>query len=185
MIVQRPLPDSINKQNVTNAIDSEKDIDGFAPESKYEVPVWLAAKKLTAESLWNLNINKNWRELKFVVVGKGETAGGPTIRGLRKLGVEPEIVDSKTQNPDEAIKKGDIVITCAGKPGIINSGNIKNGAILIGVGTRGEDGRLRGDYNEEEIKDIAASYTPTPGGVGPVNLSYLFQNLIDAAETTA
>ena len=54
--------------------------------------------------------------------------------------------------------------------------------ILIGVGIRGEDGTVKGDYNEQEIEKVAASYTPTPGGVGPVNLSYLFKNLIEAAK---
>lgn len=183
VIVQRPMPDRIDKQLVTSAIAPEKDIDGFREDSMFEVPVWLAAKRLTEESLKELGIRSEWNKLNFVVIGKGETAGGPVIKGLKNLGAEAAIIDSKTENPSEIIKKADIVITCAGKQGIVNSGNIKKGAMLIGVGTRGEDGKLRGDYEESDIENIAGSYTPTPGGVGPVNLSYLFMNLIVATES--
>ncbi|MBI4091837.1 MAG: bifunctional 5,10-methylene-tetrahydrofolate dehydrogenase/5,10-methylene-tetrahydrofolate cyclohydrolase, partial [Candidatus Levybacteria bacterium] len=75
----------------------------------------------------------------------------------------------------------DIIISCVGKIRVVSSKNIKKGVILIGVGIRGEDGTVKGDYNEEEIEKIAGAYTPTPGGVGPVNLSYLFKNLVKAA----
>jgi methylenetetrahydrofolate dehydrogenase (NADP+)/methenyltetrahydrofolate cyclohydrolase len=182
VIVQRPMPDYISKEKVINKISPEKDIDGFAPDSKYEVPVWLAAEKLILESLSKLGIEKKLQDITFVVIGKGETAGGPAIKGLKKLGVNPLTIDSKTKNPGQIIKKGDVVISCAGKKGIVNSKNIKKNAILIGVGTRGEEGKLKGDYEIEDIDQIAASFTPTPGGVGPVNLAYLFNNLVTAAE---
>ena len=211
MIVQRPMPGSINKQTVTNAIAPEKDVDGFRSDSEFEVPVWLAVKRLLEESFSQLSVlcgrlsdssspiskpkNKkqiDWdrktenREpitgLKFAVLGKGETAGGPAIRALKKLGAQLAVIDSKTQNTTEIIKSADVIITSVGKNGIINSRNIKPGAILIGVGTHVADGKLRGDYDESDIKEVAGAYTPTPGGVGPVNLSYLFENLIHAAE---
>jgi methylenetetrahydrofolate dehydrogenase (NADP+)/methenyltetrahydrofolate cyclohydrolase len=123
-------------------------------------------------------------DFSYVVLGKGETAGGPTAKGLRRLGIEPQIIDSKTPNPDEIIRNADIVISCVGKGQVVNSTNIKNGTILIGVGTRGEDGKIKGDYIKKDVENIVSAYTPTPGGVGPVNLSFLFQNLIEAAEST-
>ncbi len=69
-----------------------------------------------------------------------------------------------------------------GKSNVIKPEFLSTGVKLIGVGTHKEDGKLKGDYVVDEIKDIASAWTPTPGGVGPVNLAYLFQNLITAAE---
>jgi methylenetetrahydrofolate dehydrogenase (NADP+)/methenyltetrahydrofolate cyclohydrolase len=179
MIVQRPMPSNIDKQTVTNAIAPEKDVDGFRDDSKFEVPVWLAVKKLLSES--GIMNYESWKNLNFVVIGKGETAGGPTIRGLKKIGVEPIMVDSKTENRSEILKNADVIITSVGKSGVVQAQDLKKGAILIGVGTHTEDGKLKGDYDESEIEQIASAFTPTPGGVGPVNLSYLFSNLIQAA----
>ena len=216
IIVQRPMPANFDRTAIINSISPEKDIDGFRPDSKFEVPVWLAVKRLLEESLSQLSVlgsqlsesglpvvsqsvseQKNRKQtnqilktenrkpitdFSFVVLGKGETAGGPIARGLRKLGVEPQIIDSRTQNPDEILKKADVIISCVGKSGVLRSENLKKGVILIGVGTHGEDTGLRGDYNEQEIEQVAVAFTPTPGGVGPVNLSYLFSNLVHAAE---
>ena len=179
IIVQRPMPSSFSREKVINAISTEKDIDGFRPDSEFEVPVWLAVKKIIESRIMN---HESWSKLGFVVLGKGETAGSPAISGLKKLGIEPQVIDSKTENPDEILKRADVIISCVGRSGIIKPSNIKPGAILIGVGIRGEDGKVRGDYLEEDIENVASAYTPTPGGVGPVNLSYLFANLIDAAE---
>jgi methylenetetrahydrofolate dehydrogenase (NADP+)/methenyltetrahydrofolate cyclohydrolase len=180
IIVQRPIPFNFNRERVVNSISPEKDVDGFRADSKFEVPVWLAVKRILSivNGQWSI-VNSN-----IVVVGKGETAGAPIIHGLKNLGVEPLIIDSQTKNRDEILKNADIIISCVGKPNIIRANNIKQGVTLIGVGTHGEDGELRGDYNQKEIEKIAIAYTPTPGGVGPVNLSYLFKNLVQAAKLT-
>ena len=120
---------------------------------------------------------------KIVVLGKGPTGGGSIIKYLRELGFHPTLIDSKTENPDELTKKADIIISAVGKPNIITPQNIKKGVTLIGVGiARDDDGKLHGDYNEENIKNLAAFYTPTPGGVGPVNVAMLLYNLIEATK---
>ncbi len=75
-----------------------------------------------------------------------------------------------------------MVISAVGKPGILNSNNIKKGSIVISVGLhKASDGKLHGDYEETEIERTASFYTPTPGGVGPVNVAMLLQNLVEAA----
>lgn len=127
---------------------------------------------------------KQWlNSKKIVILGKGPTAGGPILKYLTKLGLKPTQIDSKTPNPDELIKKAGIVISAVGKPNIITPEKIKKGAILIGVGIfRGEDKKIHGDYNETDIKNIASFYTPTPGGVGPVNVAMLLDNLLNTAE---
>lgn len=180
IIVQRPISSHFDRERVVNAISPEKDVDGFRSDSKFEVPVWLAVKRILNES--RIMNQESWDKLNFAVLGKGETAGGPVIRGLRKMGLEPNIIDSQTKDRDEVLKDADVIISCVGKSDIIKADQIKKGVILIGVGIRGEDRAVKGDYNEQEIEKIAGSYTSTPGGVGPVNLSYLFKNLIEAAK---
>ena len=199
IIVQRPIPANFDRERVVNSISPEKDVDGFRSDSKFEVPVWLAVRKLLEEVLsthvphpylslrerGNMAEEKQWNKLRFTVIGKGETAGDPVIRGLREMGIELKVIDSKTKNPDEILKNADIIISCVGKQNVIRSDQLKKGVILIGVGTHGEDTGLKGDYSEQEIEKVATAYTPTPGGVGPVNLSYLFKNLVEAAQNTS
>ncbi len=184
IIVQRPMPAMIDRTTIVNSISNDKDVDGFREDSKFEVPVWLAVGKLLSYALKELNKNSDLGSYSITVLGKGETAGGPIRRALLSLNAHVKLVDSKTADPDQIIRNSDIVISCVGKSGVVNSLNLKPGAILIGVGTHGEDGKLRGDYDQNEIEQIAAAFTPTPGGVGPVNLTYLFSNLVQAANGT-
>ena len=119
---------------------------------------------------------------KIVVIGRGETAGKPIAEALIKRGYDISVVHSQTPNPDEIIKTADIVISCVGRPHVVRRHNIKKETILISVGlSRDSEGKLHGDYEEDEIEDIASFYTPTPGGVGPVNVACLMANLVKAA----
>ncbi len=177
IIVQRPLPPQINDGTITLAIDPKKDIDGLRPNSPYPMPVSAAVLEILKRT------EPNFAKKEIVVIGKGETGGKPVTDALRKLGTDPKIIDSKTKNPNELTKNADIIISAVGKPEVIKPEMIKRGVILISVGLyRGEDGKLHGDYDEEKIKDIASFYTPTPGGVGPVNVAMLLKNLIQASK---
>lgn len=185
IIVQRPIPKQYDRDKVINAIKNVKDIDGFRSDSLYIVPVLLAIQHfireaygvITASDLKKVLINQH-----VLVAGKGETAGGPAIEWLQTLGAVYSIIDSKTENPCQELKKADLIICAVGKSGVIKPACLKKGVILIGVGTHKEEGKLTGDYSVEEIKDIAAVWTPTPKGVGPLNLAYLFKNLLEATE---
>lgn len=184
IIVQRPMPIQINKENIVNAIDFEKDVDGFKINSKYKVPAWLAVEEIIKQALrvpTEAKLRNSLLNQAILILGKGETAGMPVIRELRSLGLTPIIVDSKTKNKNELLKHADIIITAVGKR-VVQKENLKSGVILIGIGIQREDGKLIGDYDENDIKDIVSFYTPTPGGVGPLNLSYLFKNLVVAAK---
>ncbi len=196
IIVQRPLPDTLSDAKAALvSITPQKDVDGFVPNSPFTVPV--AAAVLTIlEDVYGLTrsdlVNKqnrtpsqdedfsDWlRRQSIVVIGRGETAGKPIAEALGKRGCTPSIVHSQTPNPKQIIKDADIVISCVGRERMVTKDSIKPNAILIGVGLwRDNKGNLRGDYEEDEIKDIAAFYTPTPGGVGPVNVACLMQNLV-------
>ena len=117
---------------------------------------------------------------KIVVIGRGETAGKPIASALARRQCTVSVIHSETPHPKDSTKTADILISCVGKR-VVTADSIKPGVILISVGlSRAEDGLLHGDYDEEEIKDIARFYTPTPGGVGPVNVACLMQNLYEA-----
>lgn len=183
LIVQRPLPRHIDNNAIAISILPQKDVDGLSPNSPFPMPLAAAVIKL----LESINETKKLASKKVAVIGKGPTGGEPVIAMLRdKLGVQPLIINSKTQNPSLVTKNADIIISAVGKPNILNSQMIKKGSVLISVGLHKEsDGKLHGDYEEEEIKHIASFYTPTPGGVGPVNVAMLLQNLVNAASRLA
>ncbi len=206
IIVQRPLPDHIDPDVIENEIADRKDVDGFKAGSPYHVPLVLAVVKILQEVFKETNETEGpqqgptplvssgssdsfapfilWlKSKKIALLGKGSTAGQPIIDYLKEIGVSFEFIDSSTENPKEITQKADIIISSVGKEKLITPDMIKMGVILIGVGiNRNAEGQLHGDYDEEAIKDIASSYTPTPKGVGPINVAMLLENLLAAAE---
>lgn len=204
IIIQQPLPSQINLAKITSSIDPKKDVDGVTPKSKFEMPIALAVLKILEEIFRQAAATprtmtrqrprllrggglRNWLiSQKIVVIGKGKTGGMPTINMLKKLGIKPLIIDSKTKNPESITKTADIIISTVGKPNIVKPQMLKQGVILIGVGiSRGESAKLTGDYDQNEVENIASFYTPTPGGVGPVNVAMLLRNLVYAASQEA
>jgi methylenetetrahydrofolate dehydrogenase (NADP+) / methenyltetrahydrofolate cyclohydrolase len=189
IIVQQPLPQNINTKTITQIIDPKKDVDGFNVNSRFEMPIAMAILNILKEiraSTPGVELQaEEWlRNKKIVVFGKGETGGKPIIEALKKIGIQPAIVDSKTVNPEDITKDADIIISAVGKTNTVNPEMIKRNVILIGVGQRKEDGKIIGDYDEEKIKDIASFYTPTPGGVGPIDVAMLLKNLVIATENS-
>ena len=189
ILIQRPLPEQIDIEKLEKITDPQKDIDGFHPDSSYTLPLPLAVVKIL-EEVYELQTKRSasgfkaWLKKKNIaLLGKGPTGGGPIISYLKTLDVIPYLIDSKTKNPDSILKKADIVISAVGRENTIKAKNLKKGVILISVGiNRNAQNKLHGDYDEETIQDIASYYTPTPGGVGPVNVAMLWENLLTATE---
>lgn len=187
IVVQQPLPSHVNTKQIVDNTDPKKDVDGFCAKSKFTPPISEAALRVLDVIRTDLDQGPSlikWLNAKQVtVVGKGETGGAPIIAKLKSLNVEPQVVDSKTKDPKAVLQNADIVISCVGKAGVIKPKMLKWGSILIGIGMfRGEDGKLHADYEEDEIKDIVGYYTPVPGGIGPINVAMLLQNVLLAAE---
>lgn len=187
IIVQRPAPQNLRVDELSELIDPEKEIDGFGKNPRYRVPVAEATIALIRSAFEQMKLNGRFeiwlKKQKIVLIGKGETAGKPIANHLASLGVKPLIIDRETKDPDSITKSADILISSVGKANFVTPGKIKKGVILIGVGlTQNADGKLVGDYDEEKIKDIASFYTPTPGGIGPVNVACLMSNLVKAAQ---
>lgn len=186
IIVQQPLPQDINLKRVVNVIDPKKDVDGFHPESKFQTPIAMSVLKILEEIFLRGAVTplrgelRRWlKSKKIVVIGKGETGGKPIIDMFEKMDIKPQIIDSKTKTPEKSTKKADIIICAVGKANILKPQMFKKGVILIGIGiSKGKSAKLMGDYAENEVKNIASFYTPTPGGVGPVNVAMLFKNLV-------
>lgn len=201
LIIQRPIPAGVGDvSRILASVSPQKDIDGFLPNSPYDVPVALAVGEIlktayssvipTAEPESNKITSRipddiffEWLKTKRIaIIGRGETAGGPIAAYFRKHECATSIIHSRTPDPTRILHMADIVISCVGKERVVTSQTIKPGAILMSVGIwRDTTGKLRGDYDEEDIKSTASRYTPTPGGVGPVNVACLMQNLARAA----
>ena len=188
ILIQRPLPEQIDVEKLEETTDPQKDLDGFHPDSAYTLPLPLAVVKI----LQVVHKQTKSKQKDFVtwlkkqdiaLLGKGPTGGGPIINYLEKLGVLPHLIDSKTKNADKIMKEADIIISAVGRKNTVLAENVKKGAVLISVGiNRDENNKLHGDYDTEKIEDRASYYTPTPGGVGPVNVAMLLDNLLTATE---
>lgn len=194
IIVQRPLPLHIDSNKIALAVDPKKDIDAFHPDSKFSVPIACAVLKILKEVYLQVKHRVstpgvgseefvNWlKKQNIAVIGKGETGGKLVIEMFKKMRIEPKVIDSKTKNPEKLTKNADIIISAVGKLNIVKPEMIKKNSVLISIGLHKENGKLHGDYDEEKIKNVVSFYTPTPGGVGPVNVACLLENLIMSTE---
>lgn len=190
LILQLPVPKHIDYEGLILDIHPDKDVDGFRPNSQFTIPVATAILKLLEipmmkDALKTGESYNEWlRSKKIVVMGKGKTGGQPIIDLLTQRGGDVTVIDSTTTQVKEKTLEADIIVTAVGKPEILTKDMIKKDVILIGVGmSMDENGKFVGDYNEDDIKDKASWYTPIPGGVGPVNVACLMENLVIATES--
>ncbi len=188
MIIQYPIYESWDFDELIGKVDPKKDIDGFNEESPYEKATALAVWEMLTAFAYIEEFSKTeefLKDKKIVVLGRGKTAGGPITELLGNHGFEATVVASNTEDPNEKIKNGDVVISATGVKNIVNGSNVKKGAYVIGVGVGREtvDGKKKiyGDINEEEISKIAKLYCPTVGGIGPLTIVSLLENVIESA----
>jgi len=185
IIIQRPAPLDITKEELDLMITFEKDVDGFHPRSFFDPPIAKAIEKILEWVMGNTRHQShaldlfNWlNEKKILIIGRGETAGLPLDRYFHKLKIPHVVAHSQTKNIKELCLSSDIIISCVGRPHIVRQDMVTKKTILIGVGLHPENEKLTTDYDQEEIASKAGYYTPVPGGVGPVNVACLFDNLI-------
>lgn len=191
LIVQRPVPLK-EAEAVLTSVSRSKDVDGFLPDSPFDVPVahavgeilkWVRADMThtSAEKISDDMLFSWLKTQKITVIGRGETAGTPLLRYFRKHDCATSSIHSKTPNPSVILNDSDIIVSCVGKHRVVAGDMVKPGAIVISVGLfRNEAGKLEGDYDMNEMETTAAYYTPTPGGVGPVNVACLMKNCVKA-----
>jgi len=172
LIVQLPLPANIDREKVLSEIPFEKDPDALNEGNNvFQAPVALAVKEIFDKN--NVDVsNKN-----ILVVGQGKLVGSPVIKWLQSIGVQPAVADIDTKDLTSLTQKADIIISGAGSPGLINADMVKEGVVLIDAGTSESNGKIAGDVSLE-CAEKAEIITPVPGGLGPIVVAKLFENLL-------
>jgi methylenetetrahydrofolate dehydrogenase (NADP+)/methenyltetrahydrofolate cyclohydrolase len=189
ILVQLPLPAHIASERVLEAIAPQKDVDGFhvanagalmvgAPEFKPCTPY--GCMKLLESIEYPL------RGARAVVVGASNIVGKPMAMLLLQAGATVTICNSKTRDLAHHTKDADVLVVATGKPKMITGDMVKSGSVVIDVGiNRLPDGKLCGDVDFDTAKYIAGWITPVPGGVGPMTITMLLMNTLEAAEKAA
>lgn len=195
-IVQLPLPKHINEQNIVQAIDPEKDVDGFHPvnvgKMVKNLPTYLPATPFGIMTLLERN-NVDTYGKHCVVVGRSNIVGMPMSILMARKGnpgnCTVTLCHSATQDLKKETLRADILIVALGSPEFITADMVKKGAVVIDVGiSRVEDATkksgytLKGDVKFDEVSKKASFITPVPGGVGPMTVASLLLNTLDAAE---
>ncbi len=195
-IVQLPLPKHINADNIIMAIDPQKDVDGFHPVNVGKVTLgmnaYISATPLgITKILERYNISTEGKHC--VVIGRSNIVGRPMsilMSGQSKTGnCTVTVCHSKTKNLKEITLQADIIIAALGKPGFLTGEMVKEGAVVIDVGTtRVNDAtakagwRLKGDVLFDEVSPKCSAITPVPGGVGPMTVVSLLLNTLKSAK---
>ncbi len=196
-IVQLPLPKHIDANKINLAIDYRKDVDGFHPinigKMAQNLPAYLPATPYGILQLLERNgVETSGKEC--VVVGRSNIVGSPMsilmARNAKVGNCTVTLTHSRTQNLIEHTRRADILIVALGKPNFITADMVKEGVVIIDVGiTRVEDStkkrgfRLVGDVNYEEVAPKSSWITPVPGGVGPMTVTSLLMNTLQAAKS--
>jgi methylenetetrahydrofolate dehydrogenase (NADP+)/methenyltetrahydrofolate cyclohydrolase len=186
-IIQLPLPRHLENLDVARLIDADKDIDGFHPENIYNVMVGKDGL-LPCTPTGVMKILDHYRvklEGKHVcVIGRSMIVGKPVSMLLQNRNATVTMCHSRTQNLEEITKQSDIIVTAIGKPNFLSKKHLNETGkqVLIDVGINRKDGKLCGDIDFEGTKNLVAAITPVPGGVGPMTVLSLIENLIRAAK---
>jgi methylenetetrahydrofolate dehydrogenase (NADP+) / methenyltetrahydrofolate cyclohydrolase len=178
IITQLPLEDPSETEAVVNLVPAEKDVDGLGRDPHFDPATPLAI-------LWLLaGYNVELKDKNVVLVGRGKLVGEPLERMLLATGVTPTVVVKETPNPQDIIKEADVIITATGVAGLITSDLVKHGAVVVDAGVASEGGKTVGDVAPEVYDRDDLTLTPVKGGVGPLTVCALFDNVIRAAQRT-
>lgn len=180
IVIQLPLPKEFNTSEILNLVPVKKDIDVLsesafkrfsADQSDIFPPVAGAVKHLLNE--YGIDIKSK----KIFLIGRGRLVGKPLSAWLSNEGAEFSVADRNTDNISSLAREADIIISGAGSPGLVKKDMIKEGAVLIDAGSTSEEGKIKGDIDKDAY-EIAGYVAPVPGGVGPMTVACLIDNLV-------
>lgn len=185
ILLQSPIPNNLDINLAFKSIVPEKDVDGFNPvnvgrlclnQDGFVSCTPFGVMKLLEE--YNIDVEgKN-----AVIIGRSNIVGKPMAQCLLNKNATITICHSKTKKLDKITKTADILISAVGKPKFVKKNMVKEGAVVIDVGTnRLEDGKLVGDVDFDEVAPITSYITKVPGGVGPMTIAMLMTNIVKAA----
>ncbi|MBT9508167.1 bifunctional methylenetetrahydrofolate dehydrogenase/methenyltetrahydrofolate cyclohydrolase FolD [Rhodoferax sp.] len=189
ILVQMPLPRHINPHKVIEAISATKDVDGYATLSAGELMTGqdgfrpctpYGCMKLIESTGFDL------RGKHAVVIGRSNTVGKPMALLLLQANATVTVCHSATVDMGHFTRQADVIVAAVGKRNVLTADMVKPGAIVIDVGmNRNDDGKLCGDVDFAGVKEVASHITPVPGGVGPMTITMLLVNTLEAAERAA
>ena len=182
ILVQLPLPEHLDRERILNAIDPKKDVDGLTQgnaqclkEEEYDCfvcPFPKAIVKLLTSA------RRDVSELKGYILTRSHGFGSYMVNLLRPLGMDSEYwVYNEDESIPQSLRNADVVISAVGVAGLVRSEDIKDGAIVIDGGIEKKDNHVRGDVLWEDFKERAVMISPVPGGVGPVTVACLLENV--------
>lgn len=185
LIVQLPLPLSVDRQSVVNAVDPVIDVDciGQTRNAKfYEGDLEITPP--TAAAVMHLldGLGLDLKSKNILVIGQGGLVGRPVTHLLRQRKLEINIADIQTANTDALLRQADVIISATGQPKLITAEKIKRGCVIIDAGTAEDNGEIVGDVDFESVANKASVISPVPGGVGPVTVAMLFSNVVKVAK---
>lgn len=179
IIIQLPLVNGVDSDEVLGAVASSKDVDGLGGGNVF-VPA-------TAQAIdWLLNgFNVELRGKKIAIVGNGRLVGAPLAKLWKNAGHEVTVFDEHSQNMAKSLRRYQIIVSAAGVPSLILSDSVQAGAVVVDAATTAEHGKIIGDVADEVRERSDITITPEKGGVGPLTVVSLFDNVIHAARTVA
>lgn len=184
ILVQLPLPKHIDEVKVLEAIRPDKDVDGFHPENMAKL--FLGQKSMipcTPKGMMKLldEINYDLTGKEVVVVGRSHIVGKPAAMLCLQKNATVTMAHSKTSHLKEVCQRADVLIVAVGQAKMLNSEYVKPGAVVLDVGiNRDKHNKLCGDVDFEDVKDKVYAITPVPGGIGPMTITMLLKNTLDA-----
>lgn len=186
ILLQSPLPQHLDINEALKQIDYKKDVDGFNPVNVGK----LSLGQDCFVSCTPYGIIRMLEEYKIptegknaVIIGRSNIVGKPLIQCLLSKNATVTVCHSKTQNIEEITKNSDIIIAAMGKPKFLKGNMVKQGATVIDVGiNRMENGKIVGDVDFEEVSKKTSYITPVPGGVGPMTIAMLMNNIVKATK---
>lgn len=179
IIIQLPLADEAATDESVNAVAPAKDVDGLGASATLDPATPLAVDWLVA------GYNVELKDKKIAMVGNGRLVGAPLSRMWQARGYDVTVFDRSSENMHEQLPGFDMIVTAAGVPGLIRSKDVKIGAVVIDAGTAAEHGKIVGDVADDVRERDDLKITPEKGGVGPLTVTALFDNVIRAAQATA
>ena len=175
IILQLPLDDPSQTDKLVNTVSPYKDVDGLSSDAQFDPATPTAI-------IWLLNgYNIELNDKQIVIVGQGRLVGAPLTKILRSSGYSVVACDKTTSDLNERIREADVVISATGRPGLIAAEHLKDGCVAIDAGVAVESGKTVGDFAEGVYERDNLVITPRRGGVGPLTVCALFENVIQAA----
>ncbi|CAC5966128.1 Methenyltetrahydrofolate cyclohydrolase [Staphylococcus aureus] len=182
ILVQVPLPKQVSEQKILEAINLDKDVDGFHPinigKLYIDEQTFVPCTPLgIMEILKHADIDLEGKNA--VVIGRSHIVGQPVSKLLLQKNASVTILHSRSKDMASYLKDADVIVSAVGKPGLVTKDVVKEGAVIIDVGnTPDENGKLKGDVDYDAVKEIAGAITPVPGGVGPLTITMVLNNTL-------